>query len=164
MGAGKTTVGRILGQRLGWKFIDLDDRIRVTEGRDIAEIFHDLGEAHFRRAETEALRHVASEIESQPGCVLAVGGGAFAQAVNVAMLRELGARVVFLDAPWQELRRRCTAAAAQRPLLGDENQFRQLYESRLQGYMAADLRMDTYAKTPAHVAHEIARSLGLAQL
>ncbi|HTS09821.1 MAG TPA: shikimate kinase, partial [Candidatus Eisenbacteria bacterium] len=56
MGAGKTSVGRTLGQRLNWAFEDLDDRIQQREGRTIAEIFRDSGELEFRRAEHNALR------------------------------------------------------------------------------------------------------------
>ena len=54
MGAGKTSVGRALGARLGWPFEDPDDRIRSRAGRSIEEIFRDAGEQEFRRVEHEA--------------------------------------------------------------------------------------------------------------
>ncbi len=160
MGAGKTIVGQLLAGQLRWRFVDLDDRIRAEQGRDIAAIFQEAGEAHFRAAESRALTEAIKEIEHDPGCVLALGGGAFVQAPNVSILRAFGAPVVFLDAAVEELRRRCAGSGEQRPLYGEENQFRQLYESRRQGYMAADLRVDTTGKMPAQVAQEIARLLG----
>ncbi len=61
MGAGKSSVGRALGQQLNWLFEDLDDRIQAREGRTVAEIFRDSGEAEFRRAEHAALQHVLQE-------------------------------------------------------------------------------------------------------
>ncbi len=162
MGAGKTTVGRLLAERLGWRFLDLDDRIRQREGREIAEIFRDSGEPHFRQVESETLGVVLGEIERRPGRVLALGGGAFVQEENASRLRAFGAPVVFLDAPVEELRRRCQQAGEQRPLFRDQNQFRQLYEARREGYMAAEVRCDTAGKKPAQVAAEIVSLLGLA--
>jgi shikimate kinase len=162
MGAGKTTVGQRLSRLLKWRFIDLDDRIREREGREIAAIFRDSGEPYFRRVETESLRAVLPELEQEPGCILALGGGAFVRPENVSLLREFGAPVVFLDASIEVLRRRCLRAAAKRPLFRDENQFRQLYEARRESYMAADVRLDTSAKRPAQVARELALLLGLA--
>ena len=61
MGAGKTSVGRALGERLGWHFEDLDDRIRAREARSIPEIFEQSGEAGFRQSELAALRELLAE-------------------------------------------------------------------------------------------------------
>jgi shikimate kinase len=58
MGAGKTSIGRALAQRLGWRFLDLDDLVESREGRSIAEIFHRLGESGFRIAETSTLKEL----------------------------------------------------------------------------------------------------------
>src|SRR6202051_3487646 len=62
MGAGKSSVGRVLAQRLNWIFEDLDDRIEAREGRTVAEIFRDSGESEFRRAEHAALEQVLAEL------------------------------------------------------------------------------------------------------
>ncbi len=159
MGAGKTSVGQALASRLGWRFVDLDDRIQSREGRSIAEIFRDSGERAFRAAESRALGELLAELPSAGGTVAALGGGAFAQEENAAAIRRSGHAVVFLDAEIGELRRRCAQAGAARPLYQDENQFRQLYERRLGAYMKADFCVDTTGKSIAQVALEIASIL-----
>jgi len=77
MGAGKSSVGRALGQRLNWIFEDLDDRIQAREGRTVAEIFRDSGESEFRRAERAALQDVLRELTGGGFRIVALGGGAF---------------------------------------------------------------------------------------
>jgi shikimate kinase len=160
MGAGKTSVGRILGQQLGWSFEDLDDRIQAREERTIEQIFRESGEAEFRRAEHSALR----ELLGQPtpvARILALGGGAFVQAGNAALIKESGATVIFLDAPLEELFRRCEQESRERPLRQDRERFRQLYEARRPHYAAAAMRIDTGGKGVEGVAAEIAARLKL---
>jgi len=161
MGAGKTTVGHALAQRLGWRFLDLDDRIEQRQGRSIAEIFHDGGEAAFRRAESAALEELLDELRHSPPTVAALGGGAFVQEENARRLRATAWPVVFLDASVEELRRRCALAHSARPLFQEENRFRQLYEERRMRYMAVKLRVDTEAKSIDQVAAEVLACLQL---
>ncbi len=163
MGAGKTSVGRALAAKLGWAFVDLDPRIEARQGRTVAEIFREQGEAAFRRMEAEALRELLVELESAPRSVVALGGGAFVQAENARLLKEFAAPVVFLDAPVEELRRRCRHLGDARPLYADENHFRQLFAARRGGYMAAGVRVETTGKTIPQVAAEIAERLGLGE-
>ena len=160
MGAGKTSVGRALGARLGLAFEDLDDRIQNREGKTIEQIFLDSGETEFRRVETAALRDLISELRGLP-CVLALGGGAFVQAENAALVNEAGLFSVFLDAPVEELLRRCEVEQKQRPLRQDPMQFRELYEKRRLAYMRASLHIETGGKDVETVAAEVACSLGL---
>jgi shikimate kinase len=160
MGAGKTTVGRLLAQRLQRQFVDLDDRICQREQREIADIFRDSGEAYFRRVESECLRSLvqgaaAAESLGSLSLVIAVGGGAFVQSNNAALLREHGFTCVFLDAGVEELLRRCASGGPDRPLARDQNLFRQLYEGRRSAYMAAEMRVDTGGKTPEQVVEEV---------
>jgi shikimate kinase len=160
MGAGKTTVGRALSRRLGLKFEDLDDRIQQREGKTIEQIFRDSGEAEFRKAETSALREVLAELGSSTG-VVALGGGAFVQPENSALLEAAAVHSVFLDAPADELLRRCESESKERPLRQDTKQFRELYEKRQPAYMKAGVRIDTNGKDVDAIAAEVACSLGL---
>jgi len=160
MGAGKTVVGRRLSRRLGWDFEDLDDRIQTRERRLIAQIFRESGEAEFRRAEHAALRELLAELGSAPR-IVALGGGAFAQTKNAAMLQKSGAAVVFLDGPADELFRRCEQEHIERPLRHDARQFCELYEQRRPFYLKAGWRVDTSGKDLDTIAAEVACSLGL---
>jgi shikimate kinase len=161
MGAGKTSVGLALSRILGWPFEDLDQRIQSREGRTIAEIFHQSGEAAFRRAEHAALRELLADLGSSPR-ILALGGGAFALASNRALLEQAGTAMVFLDAPVEELFRRCQQEGRERPLRVDLEQFGRLYQARRPAYLAAALRVETGGKDVEAVAQEVARTLGFA--
>src|SRR5512135_1713202 len=88
MGAGKTTVGQELARLLGWRFVDLDDRITARAGRSIARIFAESGEAAFRAAESRALAEFVGELAGAAPCVLALGGGAFVQPANQHLLKQ----------------------------------------------------------------------------
>jgi shikimate kinase len=94
--------------------------------------------------------------------VVALGGGAFVRAENAALLEQAGVPVVFLDAPVEELFRRCQQERqVERPLRRDPEQFRRLYEARRPHYLAAALRIETGGKEIDTVAAEVARALGL---
>jgi len=153
MGAGKTTVGRTLAEKLRWRFIDLDEEIARREQHSISEIFQSQGEAQFRHLEAESLKEVLQT--TSPPLVLAAGGGAYCYPGNAELLRQSEFTTVFLDASAEELRRRCAGDGNERPLFRDANQFRQLYEARRGAYMAADLRIDTGGRTPEQVVENL---------
>jgi len=160
MGAGKTTVGRELARQLGWAFEDLDDRIQSREGSTIEEIFQNSGEAEFRRCEHMALLELLKLVESSP-LVVALGGGAFAQAENAGILQSAPGVTVFLSAPVEELYRRCQQQQIKRPLQQDETQFRKLYEARHSLYAKATHQIETAGKDAKAVAVEVMRTLEL---
>jgi shikimate kinase len=159
MGAGKSSVGMALSRRLGWPFEDLDDRIQAREQRTIEEIFRQSGEGAFRQLEHAALRSLVEQTDAAK--VVALGGGAFAQANNAKLLEEAGFSIIFLDAPVDELFRRCRQQQPERPLRGDLEEFRRLYERRRPCYMKAAFRIETADKDVEDVASEAIKSLGL---
>jgi shikimate kinase len=167
MGAGKTSVGRALGQRLNWLFEDLDNRIERREGRTVPEIFRDSGEPAFRRAEHEALQELLQSSSGAPivGQVIALGGGAFVQEENSALLKADGVSTVFLDAPIDELWQRCCQQArkaeTERPLLGSLDQFRRLHNERRKKYMKAGMTIQTSNRSIDEIAVEIIQKLDL---
>ncbi len=152
MGAGKSSVGHALARRVDWPFHDLDERIQRRAGRSIEDIFRGSGEGEFRRAEHAELRALLAEIGSS-AAVVALGGGAFAQSENLALLKQ--ARTVFLDADVEELRRRCEADGVSRPLLREAEEFRRLYEARRASYLGASLHIETGGKDVETVVTEI---------
>ena len=158
-------MGRALGQRLNWVFEDLDDRIEAREGRTVAKIFRDSGESEFRRAEHAALQQVLRELRAGGARIVALGGGAFVQKENAALLKASSLPTVFLDAPVEELWQRCCTQASElgteRPLLGSLEQFRKLYEGRRRHYSKASLQIQTGKRAVKTIVSEIAVTLGL---
>ncbi|MGA2855811.1 MAG: shikimate kinase [Candidatus Sulfotelmatobacter sp.] len=166
MGAGKTSVGRALGQRLNSVFEDLDDRIERREGRTIAEIFRDSGEAEFRLAERAALQQVLEELSGGVARIVGLGGGTFAQEQNHRAIQASGIRTVFLDAPLPELWQRCQQSDpdTKRPLQTSANKFRELHKNRLPFYKTASLQVDTEGKQVDAIAAEIVEKLHLKEI
>jgi shikimate kinase len=116
MGAGKSTIGRLLAERLGWTFLDLDAHLEFRAGLSVPEIFARHGEAHFRRLESTAL---ASAL-GRSNIVLALGGGTPEILTNRLLLEQTPATTtVFLDAPFPTLFDRCVLQEIARPVLAD---------------------------------------------
>ena len=163
MGAGKSTAGRALAERLECAFEDLDERIARREGRTVPEIFRDSGEAHFRRGERAALREVLDELGAGAEKVVALGGGAFGQLANWGLIEASGVPTLFLDAPVEELWRRCRGQAEaqgeRRPLLKSLNEFRELYQARRPRYLKASHRLETGGKEIEELVAEMVEVL-----
>jgi shikimate kinase len=156
MGSGKTTVGTLLARQLGWRFVDLDDRIEAAAGITIAQFFERHGEPAFRQLEADQLRAALGRaVELREGTVLALGGGTYAQQGCPEFLRNTGVTVLWLDSPIEVLLSRCMTMTG-RPLFRDETSFRQLHAQRLTSYQMADFRVDGSGE-PAEVVSEILR-------
>lgn len=140
MGCGKTTIGRALAQRIGWHFADLDTDIEKAHGGAVQQIFSEHGEAHFRALEHQALKARISEIERGKPCVVALGGGAFVQPENFALLENNGV-TLWLDAPFELIRKRVPDDGT-RPLAMDPVKFRHLFDVRRAQYRLADHRVE----------------------
>ncbi|HEY6476678.1 MAG TPA: shikimate kinase [Polyangia bacterium] len=160
MGSGKTTVGGLLAERLGWSFSDLDDLIVRSAGLPVAEIFTREGEEGFRRRETEAVRAVSGG----RGTVVATGGGAACREENLALMLGSG-QVVALEVSAAEAVRR-TGSRSGRPLLdGSADPLADatdLLAKRQPFYARAHLSIDTADLTPEEAAGAIVAGLGLA--
>ncbi len=147
MGSGKSTIGRLLADRLGWHFVDLDAEIEAAHGATIVEIFETRGEPEFRRLEREAMRQRVRAIEAGRPTVLALGGGAIVAPENYALVENNGI-TIWLDCPFETVRRR-VAPAAHRPLARDPEKFAELYEVRRGSYARADFRIPIEGDDPA---------------
>ena len=136
MGAGKSTVARAIGTRLGWRVEDIDARIEARERRSIATIFAQSGEAHFRQAE----RLILGELLPQREIVVATGGGTFVEPDNRALMLADGT-VVWLQVTLERVLERIPADG-RRPLASDLAQMKQLYARRQIAYAEAHVRID----------------------
>jgi shikimate kinase len=155
MGAGKSTVGRLLATKLAVPFVDLDERIAAEAGATIPEIFADEGEDGFRNREAAALVRACSA----GAAIVAAGGGAVRFGDNLDRMLDAGL-LIWLDAPIEALAAR-VGDARDRPLLatGDPKQkLQQLLDERRPFYARAQLRIDA-AGPPSQVCELILKEL-----
>jgi len=155
MGAGKTTIGRLISQSMGKEFYDLDKVIEDNAGADIPWIFEREGEDGFRKRETQALSTIIQE--DTDNSVLATGGGIVMRKENRDLLRD-DALVVYLYASVsQQLYR--TSKSSHRPLLQTDDPkatLRKLFEVRDPLYReVATLVIETDARHPKAVANKV---------
>jgi len=151
MGAGKTTVGSLLAQRLCCNFIDLDEEIVKFECCSINDIFQRKGESAFRICESDALKRVSTD-----SCfVLSTGGGIIGSSHNWTLMREKGT-IIYLHCDWDVLQLRLKSSTA-RPLVnqGDADRLHQLYLSRLPLYQQADFIVDANGLSPDQIVTQI---------
>jgi shikimate kinase len=164
MGAGKSTVGRILGEALGMEFLDTDQLVVERAGLPIPEIFSRFGEKYFRELE----REVIDEIAGKRGLVVALGGGAPMDDENWRRLRGSGVTVYLRESP--EVLAERLADDDTRPLLvghsgeARKERIRSLLASREPRYLEADVVVECRGRRPEDIAAEIIRRLGDAGL
>jgi shikimate kinase len=149
MGAGKTTVGRILARELKYHFFDTDEVITQAANQSIADIFAQEGEETFRQLETQVL----SQLSAYKNLTVATGGGIILRSMNWSYLHQ--GIVVWLDVPVDQLCDRLSQDTT-RPLLRDGElklKLENLLQERERFYIQADVRVLTdIAETPEVVA------------
>jgi shikimate kinase len=154
MGSGKSSVGKVLAERLGCRFVDLDAEIVAAAGRSINDIFAHDGEQAFRSMESACLERILGDGHS----VVATGGGVVVSDENRRTLRSRGVVVNLVVTLPQVLTR--LRGAADRPLFAGSNaanSVKLLMDAREQFYADADIRIDTDRKSVEDVAAEILR-------
>ena len=150
MGAGKSSVGTLLAEQMGWPFIDLDTVIEAGQRASIRQIFEQAGEPFFRQLEHAALVEVARKSPA----VIALGGGTFVQKANFDFIRQTHGATLWLDCPIEELWQRCSVMD-NRPLFRDRQSFFKLYQERLPYYRQAEFRIATGGRSPDDIVQEI---------
>ena len=153
MGAGKSTIGRILAGRLQWDFLDLDAHLEARTGATIPELFARHGEAHFRRLESAALASALGRSKT----ILALGGGTPEELTNRLLLEQTpGTFTIFLDAPFPTLFDRCMLQDIARPVLEDPAAAQLRFAHRHPLYRRlAGLTIDTADLTPEQTVDAI---------
>lgn len=148
-GSGKSTVGPLLAEALGARFVDIDHEIERSERMSVSDIFSTRGEAAFRVLEAAMTRKLAAE----PPHVISAGGGWMVDEANVSALRP-PARIIHLKVSVRTAITRLGPEIRRRPLLAGpavDDRFRHLAAARLPLYSRADAEIDTETLTPQQV-------------
>lgn len=162
MGCGKSTIGPILANTLGWEFFDLDRVIEHRLNKKIVEIFEDEGESFFRQMETDVL----TELSLRNNCVLSLGGGTIVSDVNLGIIKKNG-KVVYLYTSPEHIYDRLKHKR-DRPIFKKENsgevtreefltKITLLMEQRAPYYEQADATFTTNEKSVGLTVDEIAK-------
>ncbi len=152
MGSGKSTVGPLLAERLGWQFIDVDDVIEADAGVPISEIFTRRGEATFREQERATIARLAAT----DNLVLALGGGAIeTEATRDLLLTTPGTILVHLEVGLETTLLRCGGTEHTRPILADQANLASRYHRRLPLYRTAHISIPVDHLNPEQVAEAV---------
>ena len=160
MGSGKSTVGPLIAEQLGWRFVDVDDVIEAEAGTTIAQIFATQGERAFRDLEHATIARLVCESD----LVLALGGGAIErEETRTLLLDSPGTLLVHLEVELETTLARCSGTENTRPVLADRANLTARYERRLPLYRTAHVSIRSDDKAPRDVAEAIVRAAGLSQ-
>lgn len=153
MGCGKSTVGRLLAEELGWGFADVDAEIEHEQRETIAKIFAERGERAFRELESRAIRRRVAAIEAGHPTVVALGGGALTVQPNWELI-ECNGITIWLDCPLDRIRSRIGGDVL-RPLAQDPVRFERLFELRRPMYARAHFSVNAGKDEPPEIVRSI---------
>ena len=153
MGCGKTTVGRMVAEEIGWRFADLDEDIEHEQRSSITHLFSSVGEETFRQIERQALMRRVHRIQSGHPTVLALGGGTFTRDENIELANDNGVSI-WIDATLDLVRTR-VSSSTHRPLAKDQERFEELFRARRHAYSRADYRIAVSENNSRAVATQV---------
>lgn len=164
MGSGKSVVGNLLSDELGYSFIDMDDQIAQIEEKSVPEIFSTRGELFFRKLETEVLKDV---IEDPASLVISLGGGTPCYGNNLELIKKAEeAKTVYLKASVGFLTSRLFHEKQSRPVISHletyevlEDFIRKHLFERSFYYNQADIIINVENKTPEEITKELRQKL-----
>ena len=151
MGSGKSTIGKLLSERLEVPFLDLDEEIVQKTGLSIPEIFSSLGEEKFREIERETLMGLLSKPES---LVISTGGGAPAYKDNMELINE-NSISIYLKADFEKLWERISKDSNRPLVTAGKKKVRELFARRIPFYEKADIVVRTDIFTPDETVERI---------
>ncbi|MCA1927802.1 MAG: shikimate kinase [Calditerrivibrio sp.] len=157
MGTGKTTISKLVSEKLGMKWVDLDEIITKRENKNIVNIFKENGEQYFRELEREVLREIADE----GGYVVSTGGGIVIVNENMEIMKKNGIVVTLAASPEVIFER--VKDDQDRPLLQVSNpmeEIKRLMFERAHFYIKGDIIIDTSYGSPEELAEEIIAGIG----
>ena len=159
MGTGKTSLGKLLAEKLGRAFVDIDQKIEQDTGLTIPQIFEKHGEKYFRELE----KKVVAEISQRHGLVIATGGGTVKDEENLRLLKNSGVIICLTTEPEEIFRR--TERRGERPVLdSDEDRLqtiKNLLAQRQKFYAQADYTIDTTDWSPLQIMNDICKRFKL---
>lgn len=156
MGAGKTTIGKLVAEKLNCKFIDIDEAIEKEFNMPIPQIFKDFGEKVFRDKEKSLITHLCQ----QKNLIISVGGGAFLQEeIKKACLSS--AIVIFLDLSFESWKERISLIIDSRPVLQGKSieEMKELFVNRQKIYTDHHINIHTENKTPEEIANQVIKGI-----
>ncbi|QCJ45124.1 shikimate kinase [Bacillus sp. S3] len=156
MGVGKTTIGKLVAQKMGRDFIDVDEEIEKEYKMKVSEIFAEIGEKAFREKE----KSVITSLCEQKGKVLSLGGGAFLQE-DIKKVCMSSSFVIFLDLSFENWQERINLIIDSRPVLQGKSfaEMEELFYKRQEFYVNHHLKVDTDNKDAEEVADLIINAL-----
>lgn len=154
MGSGKSTVGKILAEKLNMRFVDVDEEIEKQENKKIRDIFKEYGEKYFRELEKKKLE----ELVKEDNLIVSTGGGLGADLENMEKMKKSG-KVIWLNLSLDTVIQRC-GNDENRPLLKmPHEKLEKLFNERKNVYKLSDIHVKVENKTPEEIAEEIIENL-----